>query len=264
VRRELPDAIHKLRVAFRRIRSALTTFGRIFSPDWARDLRSELRWAAGELSPLRDAEVMRETLLARVDRLGSKDREPVAGVVRYQLDKRIAAGTSRAWATLASSRYRRLLGSLETAATAPHLAAAATEPAEQALLPLAAKRWARLADDVAGLTLEAPATAWHTVRKDAKKVRYATEELASIPGMSLSAFAEQLEKVTELLGDHQDAHVARTTLRQIAGGESGAIGYSLGLLGAHQTALEHRARRGFLALWPAVADAQVSAGLITK
>src|SRR5215218_5718489 len=67
VRMDATDAVHKMRVATRRLRSALTTFKPLFDPDVARPLRDELKWLAGELGAARDAEVMRDRVLSAVD-----------------------------------------------------------------------------------------------------------------------------------------------------------------------------------------------------
>ena len=59
------DAVHQMRVAARRMRSALQAFGRVLDRDRTRALTGELAWLAGELAPARDTEVM----LARFEEL---------------------------------------------------------------------------------------------------------------------------------------------------------------------------------------------------
>src|SRR3954447_13268727 len=49
VRLDTPDSVHKMRVATRRLRSALTTFKPLFHGSVVRPLRDELKWLAGEL-----------------------------------------------------------------------------------------------------------------------------------------------------------------------------------------------------------------------
>src|SRR5215217_3939241 len=56
VRRDAPDAVHKMRVAVRRLRSALTTFAPLVPASVARPLGKELKWLAGVLGAARDAE----------------------------------------------------------------------------------------------------------------------------------------------------------------------------------------------------------------
>src|SRR5450631_299680 len=57
-----PDAVHGMRVASRRLRSSLATFGRMFDGSHPRHLRDELLWLGAVLGPVRDVEVMRDHL----------------------------------------------------------------------------------------------------------------------------------------------------------------------------------------------------------
>ena len=64
VRRDAPDAVHQMRVATRRARSALQAFGQIIDREATRSLGEELKWLAAELGHARDSEVMLERLTA--------------------------------------------------------------------------------------------------------------------------------------------------------------------------------------------------------
>src|SRR5258708_490040 len=57
VRRDEPDSVHKMRVATRRLRSTLRTFGTIVSGDGTADLAQELKWPGDLLGAARDVEV---------------------------------------------------------------------------------------------------------------------------------------------------------------------------------------------------------------
>ena len=54
VRRDKPDAVHKMRVATRRLRSARATFQPLLASKSDGDLRAELKWLAGVLGEARD------------------------------------------------------------------------------------------------------------------------------------------------------------------------------------------------------------------
>jgi len=58
VRRDEPDAVHQMRVAARRVRSVLQTFGGIIERDATRLPCAELRWLAVALGQARDTEVL--------------------------------------------------------------------------------------------------------------------------------------------------------------------------------------------------------------
>src|SRR5207302_5418456 len=49
-----PEAIHQARVATRKLRSNLRTFGPLLDPEWTEPLRSELGWLAMGLGAVRD------------------------------------------------------------------------------------------------------------------------------------------------------------------------------------------------------------------
>ncbi|MBV9160006.1 MAG: CHAD domain-containing protein [Pseudonocardiales bacterium] len=93
-----------MRVAARRMRSALQAFGRVIDRDSTRERMVELKWMAGELAGARDAEVMVKrcaVMLAEMsDELvlgsvaGAVTRLPPApGAVSFPSQERGDAGT---------------------------------------------------------------------------------------------------------------------------------------------------------------------------
>lgn len=64
VRRDVEDSVHKMRVATRRLRSALSTFRPLLDREVTDPLRDELRWLAAVLGAARDAEVLHARLPA--------------------------------------------------------------------------------------------------------------------------------------------------------------------------------------------------------
>ena len=81
VRLDAPDAVHKMRVATRRLRSALTTFKPLFGADVIRPLRDSSKWLAGELGAARDAEVMRDRVRTAVEARGAAGAtDPIAAI----------------------------------------------------------------------------------------------------------------------------------------------------------------------------------------
>ena len=55
VRLDADDAVHKMRVAVRRLRSTLATYRRLLDRDVTEPLRDELKWLGGVLGAVRDA-----------------------------------------------------------------------------------------------------------------------------------------------------------------------------------------------------------------
>lgn len=69
VRRDLPDSVHKMRVATRRLRSAFKTHRKILDREVTDPLGAELKWLAAELGLDRDQEVLDERIGSRVEAL---------------------------------------------------------------------------------------------------------------------------------------------------------------------------------------------------
>src|SRR5215218_6011630 len=103
VRLDAPDAVHKMRVATRRLRSALTTFKALFAPDVVRPVRGELTWLAGELGVARDAEVMRDRVRRAVEAEGEVfEAGSVSAVSDEELGQAYRAAHDRVLADLDS------------------------------------------------------------------------------------------------------------------------------------------------------------------
>ncbi len=254
VRRNLPDSVHQMRVAARRLRSGLRGFGPLVEADWAKHLRDELGWIAGELGAVRDTEVMIERLDERAADLPPDESFLAQTAVDKALGVRITDAREHALGALRSDRHRQLLVDLVEAAAAPQLTEAADRPCSEALPPLVEKTWKRLAKDVKQLHLDSPAYPWHETRIAAKKARYAAEAVEPVFGKPAKELVKAFEEVTEILGDHQDAHVAQLTLKSLAAEADidAPTGFALGLLFALEVDYEMSLRRDFQRLWPKI------------
>ena len=254
VRRDAPDSVHQLRVAVRRLRSALRTFGPLLEPEFTSGLRRELGWLANELGASRDTEVMLHRLNSHAKVLAPEHAKRVREAVATELPPQLERARIQALAALDSSRHLALIELLIAAASAPALTPDAAEPARTLLPALVAEAWDRLADDVKKLRYESPSDDWHEARILAKRARYAAEALPIAFGQSSVDRAVALAHVTETLGEHQDAWLAQQTLQQLAAkpDTSGLAGFSLGLLCAHELDCEYRARALFTERWPEV------------
>jgi inorganic triphosphatase YgiF len=263
LRRGLPDAVHQLRVSARRLRSGLRVFRPLLDPQWADDLRAELAWAASSLGAARDTEVLIDRLDAHCELLGTDDGAAVRAFIDPVLDQRLRDAEAASLAMLSTDRYALLTQTLVAAVGDPHLTEAAQDPCSQVLPPLAAKAFQRLARDIKALGVSSPAEQWHEARITAKKARYAAEALAPVFGKRVENFASALADVTEVLGTHQDAHVAQTTLRELADLADGPVGYRLGLLHAIEVSAELDDRELFLAkTWPRARKAARHSGML--
>ncbi|MBC3190681.1 CHAD domain-containing protein [Pseudonocardia sp. C8] len=252
LRADRPDAVHQMRVAARRIRSALRTFGPLFEGPRGPHLVAELRWLGRALAGERDAEVQEERLTTRLRAL---EPELVLGPVQAAVTRHFARTRAETGAVVLevvdSERYAALQGGLRRLLADPPLSARAGKPADKVLPGMVGRtarklerRMERALADLDGGE-EAP-TSMHDARKTGKQLRYATEVVRPAAGADARRFAKRLKKVQRLLGDHQDAVVSRETLRTF-GARAGADdenGFTFGVLHGRDTAamleLEHR------------------------
>ncbi len=259
VRQGDSEPVHKMRVAARRLRSALTTYRPLLGREVADPLREELRWLGLALSEARDAHVLRGRLTAV---LAAEPPELVVGPVVARLDQELGAtqqhGREAAVNALESTRYFRLLDALDdlvaSLPTSPPTADEAA-PAATEVPRLVRRDWKRLrvAVKAAGHAdgTEALDRALHEARKKAKRLRYAAESAIPVQPGAAVRMARAAEAVQEALGAHQDTVVARARLRSIAmtAHLDGENAFTFGRLHALEQWRADRAERDFARAW---------------
>jgi CHAD domain-containing protein len=249
VRQGEKEGIPDLRVAMRRIRSALASFRPIVDADVTDPLRDELQWAAGRLGEARDAEVVAERIVTLLDEVAADTPPEVLARLRDRVHADAAAVRDVAVETLDSERYAAALVLLDAVVARPPF----TDAAQDKARPLARRRLRREADRVLRLAEEAWATTepeeraaqLHDVRKRAKRLRYAAEACEPVLGDRATKVAGAAEQIQTTLGTHHDEIVTRAALRRIAeaddGDEAGA--FLLGRLDALEELAEARVER---------------------
>lgn len=254
VREDAPDAVHKMRVATRRLRSALRSYRPLFDREVTEPIRAELRWLAGVLGAPRDAEVLHHRVRSLV---GEQPVELLVGPVAARVDRELR-GTHRAAhkalrTELSGSRYFRLLDALDALLADPPLTGLAAEPAAEVLPALVHKAWRRTrqAADRAAAAEPAEPGQLHDVRKAAKQARYAAEAAIGVGGVAAADFARRMRSVQSVLGEHHDAVVAAAVLREmgVRAHLDGENGFSYGRLHALEEQAAADAERGFAAEW---------------
>jgi CHAD domain-containing protein len=249
VRRDEPDAVHKMRVATRRLRSTMRSYRPLWDRAATDHLRAELKWLADVLGKVRDAEVM----AARLDRaLGELPAEQVVGPVADRLTGGLRTQAIKDHRALVGAlngrRYVALLDELD--------ALLAATPTRNGLRPAGKyvpRRVRRTVGTVEKLLDTADHahpggpplpgvldrdTALHEARKAAKQARYAAEAAAPVGGSGATALASAMEDLQELLGDHHDSVVTRQLLRTTGMQAHGAgeNGFTYGMLSAAEAA----------------------------
>ncbi|WP_181770920.1 CHAD domain-containing protein [Amycolatopsis pittospori] len=221
-RQDKPDAVHRMRVATRRLRGVFSVYARVLGGRrLLKALGDELRWLGGELGPARDIEVQwarsRPWVGERTNACFAVLSEEARERARCALDGRrylqlltaldvlevvLSEKPRRKWPTAARRPAARVL---------PHLARTAAEKVDARVSGLAAHSAGPGRD-----------RAVHDVRKAAKRLRYALE--AGAEALPVDA-KPALRAFQDLLGEFQDAVVARELLSalEVADGDLAAV-----------------------------------------
>ncbi|MDX3590385.1 CYTH and CHAD domain-containing protein [Streptomyces sp. ID03-2B] len=268
VRRDLPDSVHRMRVATRRLRSAFKTHRRILDRAVTDPLGAELKWLAAELGLDRDQEVLDERLGARVEALpATLALGPVRGRLRAWSAARRTGSRRRIIDVLDGKRYLDLLDALEALSADPPLRPAARRAPGKALPRAVLKDYERLARRMEHALEHPPGperdTAMHEARKAAKRARYAGESARPALGKPAKRFAKRVKAVQTVLGDHQDSVVAREALRTLAiqSHAAGETAFTWGLLYAREEAAAEARERELPEVWARASDPVLRADL---
>jgi CHAD domain-containing protein len=240
-----PEAVHQARVATRKLRSHLRTFGPLLDQEWSDPLRMELGWVALSLGAVRDQEVLLERLRERAKSLPANDVRSALGVL-HLLEVDIEGLRKKLLADLDSTRYVDLLERLVAAAHAPAALPEADQPAGTVLPMLATAPWRRLRSAVKNLPDPPEDADLHRIRILAKRARYAAEAVAPVVGAGAVSFARNAAKLQTILGEHQDSVTAQAWLR------STRIGGRRAFVAGELIAMEHVAAEDARKKWPKI------------
>jgi CHAD domain-containing protein len=247
VRADEFDSVHQMRVATRRLRGTLRSFGKVIPRARTEQVAAELKWLGGLLGEARDAEVLSEHLHDSLEPLPAELLiGPVQARVQGHFAPRRAAGREELIRVFDSERYATLLAGLDQLALDPPLGPKATAPARD-VLPAAvgkvyrqaSKRMRRARHEPAGPGRD---VALHEARKSARRARYAAEAASPAVGRKARTFGKQMKKVQSVIGDHQDTVIARQAARDLGIGAhlAGENAFTYGLLYEHE---RHRAAK---------------------
>ena len=204
------EALHRMRVASRRIRAVTGIFAGALPPELV-ELREEWRWIGNALGEVRDLDVQIGGLAEEDAANGGTDLGPL----RAELEAAREHARAELLAALDSPRYAALSGRMTELLRGDAGTEGAT-PAILAVPSLLRRARRRLRRTVRGLGAGAPAREYHRARIRAKRVRYATECVAGLYGEPARELIEALKDVQDVLGRSQDAAIAITRLQSIA------------------------------------------------
>ncbi len=249
------EDVHDARVATRRLRASLQVVEGIFDADLLRELRRGLRRVARSLGVVRDYDVFLESVRVFRDQL-PEDRRSIMEPLVTAVESARAPARARLIADLESKRFERFLCQFATFLTTP---GAGVVDQNETGAPTRVRDFAgsaiwrryeqwRAFDAVLD---GAPDEVRHMARIAGKRLRYTLEFFADALGPGVDQALGPLMDLQELLGNLQDAVVAREHIRALRlTDDLGAQEYLAALDAAHDRLLT-----GFSRVWAKVDSA---------
>ena len=216
-----PEGVHQMRVALRRLRSAINFFKDFIPDPPLEEFRDQSKWAAGSLGPARDWDVFLLETLPPVMELWPEHRglRALYDGARRMRDE----GYTEARVAMSSPAYTvfalRLAGWVERRGWRAGLSEDGMKAMKRPMTDHAGGLLDRLyhraldaGDDFDGLDAEAK----HEVRIALKKLRYAGEFFRSLyPRKDVKKFRDALTEMLDLLGKLNDLTVAQGLCGQL-------------------------------------------------
>lgn len=227
-----PEAVHQMRVALRRLRSALKVFRPILPAALPDPLLDEMRWLLGKLGPARDGDVFLSEILAPVldDHPGERSLALVERHWREVRDRDFAAACQAVGDPRTAILILRL-GEWVESLDWPNGGASAPSFARKVL----GKRLKRLKAAAGKSLLDLSAEQRHQVRILGKQLRYGGDFLSSLfPAERSAAYLATLSELQDHLGQLNDIAVA--VPRLCAAHQAGRGAWAAGLVaGWHES-----------------------------
>lgn len=233
------EGIHQMRVAVRRLRSALALYER-FIPDEQRVyLTGEMKWLIGELGPARDWDVFCGEVMAPV--IGQITEEPRLTELSEHVERHRDGAYGRAQEAVGAQRYIGLVLLLNSWAEgrgwregSPDRTAAIAVKATDVAHELLHNIYEGLLEAGSGFE-DLDAEQRHKVRIQLKQLRYATEFFATLyPKRRVTPYLEAMKSLQDQLGASNDVEVAGKLLQRVVkktrGKERARLAYAAGLV----------------------------------
>ena len=209
-----PEYLHQMRVATRRLRSALRAFRSVLDPAFVRAADSGLRAIAQETGAARDWDVLATQTLPAV--LAAYGDEGVSRTILARVAVKRRAAREAMRDALRSTSYARSVLVIARWLAQPQAAAGSSANLAAFASRAVARRHRKLLAR-ARHPARLDAAARHKVRIEAKRVRYIVEGFAPLyPKKPVRAYLKALAQIQEDLGEANDAVVATAYLQDVA------------------------------------------------
>ncbi len=222
-----PEGVHQMRVALRRLRSALVVFRPVLSPkqyEWA---NGEVKWLTFQMAATRDLDVFIDEIVAPVEAQSPDDAAFSVmhdRLARAQKQSRLA--TRKA---IRSARYTRFL--LQMSAwlakrswrdnkdeRAMNILSGSLKNLADTLITKRHRKVRKQGEHFWRMSINER----HQLRIDVKKLRYTTDFFSSLyPQKKVKPYAARLAKLQDALGYLNDVAVAENLVRQLYRGCKG-------------------------------------------
>jgi inorganic triphosphatase YgiF len=239
-----PEGVHQVRVAARRLRSAISIFRDALPRPWTDRLARGVRWLSREMGEAREWDVFLAETLAPLR--ATMPEEPGLALIAERGSAARAQAYERVRAALADPKSTRLLLDLARwlaegwEAPAPLLAKA------QAVLD---QRHEKVLQAAGGHLAELDAQGLHRLRIRLKQLRYAVEFFSDLfPGNAARRYTSALAKLQDCLGTLQDVAMTPPLLGSLTtddAAEEADLARAAGVVAGWQ-AVEARRARGRL------------------
>jgi inorganic triphosphatase YgiF len=216
-----PEGVHQMRVAMRRLRSAISSLKKILPEEDVQWVTRELRWLGGTLGPARNLDVFAAELLPAA-RTGLPD-EPGWDDLGATLDRLRAAAYDQIREAILSRRYSasmlRLLRWFEASGWRRHSASDEPDPMTSPIRGIAPgvldRRRRTVKQRGEGFAGLAPRER-HKLRIAVKKLRYTVELFGSLfDEEELERFVRRLKRLQSDLGYANDIRVAHEFVTEL-------------------------------------------------
>ncbi len=214
-----PEFVHDMRVAIRRLRTAIEVLADAYAPEPAASFANDLRWVARALGRVRDLDVALERVAALSAEAPAIER-PALMIFAQSLALDRARARLRLIERLDSERFASFVAAARAwVAAGPPAASSAPSGGAPAYTagPRIVARWARAMEEayeVAERTADAKDL--HALRIAAKKARYAIEYFGDLEGTESLRRARRIAGLQDYLGSHQDSVTLLSRMRKYA------------------------------------------------
>jgi len=214
-----PEFLHDMRVATRRLRTALDLFEPAIPDKPRREFADDLRWIGRAMGRVRDRDVALG-LIVELEAEAPDLEAPAWRIFRHSLVLERGRRRVRLLERLNSARYDSFLSRARAWIASPPPAGldlpASVSPAYRVAPRMIAERMGALAAAYEEAERLVDQRSLHALRIEAKRARYALEYFGETSGADWARRAKRLARLQDFLGEHQDTVMLLRRLQKYA------------------------------------------------